>query len=66
MNKELIKQIASVNKFFQLVNNHYKNGTHIDEKTLDTLVKDLTEVTATFNKMYESLMELICETMEKN
>ena len=66
MNKELIKRIASVNKCFQLVNHHCKNGTHIDEKTLDTLVKDLTEVTATFNKMYESLMELICETMEKN
>jgi len=66
MNKKLIKQIASVNKCLQLVEHHYKNGSHIDEATLEKLTSDLAEVTATFNKMYESLMEVICETMERN
>ena len=66
MNKKLIEKIASVNKSLQLISHHYKNGSHIDEETLEILTSDLAEVTAAFNKMYESIMEIICESMEKN
>ena len=53
MNKLLIEKIASVDKCLKLVNHHYKNGSNIDEKTLQRLTNDLAEVTASFNKMYE-------------
>tara|TARA_R110002020_G_scaffold109779_1_gene253975 strand:+ start:2248 stop:2448 length:201 start_codon:yes stop_codon:yes gene_type:complete len=66
MNKKLIKQISSINKCFQLVESHYKDGSHIDEDTLKRLTSDLAEVTATFNQMYESLMDILCESIEKN
>ena len=65
MNHNLIKKIKSIDECLKIVVHHHKNNSHIDESTLERLTCDLAEVTATFNKMYESIMEIISESVEK-
>ena len=66
MNKQLIAQINSVNRSLRIIDNCCKKGIAIDEKTLESLLSDLTEVTATFNKLYEDIMELVTKEINPN
>jgi len=66
MNRDLMKKINSVNRSLRIITNCHKNGTHLKEETLELLVSDLTEVTATFNKLYEDIMEIITKQVDPN